>query len=300
MGPTTGMTEAARATPQGGEEPEEIRAQIEQTRAEMAETIDAIQAKLNPDYITAQVKETVRTSTARRAEQMANTAERKARNIRSTISETIRENPIPAAMAGIGIGWLLMKSSSGPSSSQYRPESRMSYRYYPESREGSMTDEMQYRARQMANQVQDTAGRARDEMGQTIDEAQHRASELASEAQDRAGELADQAREQVSHFTDQAQYQAEQATDRFQQMLDENPLAVGAMALAAGAAIGLMVPETRRERELMGEARDTLMEKAQETAEETVRKVQNVAEQAGQAAQQAAKDEANKQGLTGA
>ena len=72
-------------------------------------------------------------------------------------------------------------------------------------------------------------------------------------------------------------------------MLDENPMTVGALAVGAGAAIGLAIPETSKEHEVMGEARDTVVEKAQEKAQD----VQQVAEEAQGAAQQ----EVENQGL---
>ena len=71
-------------------------------------------------------------------------------------------------------------------------------------------------------------------------------------------------------------------------------MAVGVAALALGAAVGLVLPQTERENRLMGEARDSLVEKARGVAQETVEKVQAVAGEA----QQAVKDEASKQGLT--
>jgi hypothetical protein len=43
----------------------------------------------------------------------------------------------------------------------------------------------------------------------------------------------------------------------------ENPVAAGAMALAIGVAAGLMIPETDREREVMGRTRDRVLDKAQ-------------------------------------
>jgi hypothetical protein len=69
---------------------------------------------------------------------------------------------------------------------------------------------------------------------------------------------------------------------------------VGALAVGVGAAVGLAVPQTTKEHEVMGEARDTVVEKAQEKAEEAQEKVQRVAEEA----QSAAKEEADNQGLT--
>ena len=43
-------------------------------------------------------------------------------------------------------------------------------------------------------------------------------------------------------------------------MLNENPLTVGALGVGVGAAIGLAIPETSKEHEVMGEARDTVVE----------------------------------------
>ena len=77
-------------------------------------------------------------------------------------------------------------------------------------------------------------------------------------------------------------------------MVRENPLAMGALAVATGAAVGLAIPQSTREHEAMGVARDNLVETVQEKAQEAQQKVQRVAEEA----QSAAKDEAENQGLT--
>jgi len=77
-------------------------------------------------------------------------------------------------------------------------------------------------------------------------------------------------------------------------MLRENPLSVGTLAVGVGAAVGLAIPATAKEHEVMGEARDNLVEKTQEKAQEAQQKVQSVAQEA----QSAAKEEAENQGLT--
>jgi len=77
-------------------------------------------------------------------------------------------------------------------------------------------------------------------------------------------------------------------------MVYENPFAVAAVGVAVGAALGFLIPETRREEELMGEARDTLLDKAKATASDTMERVKRVAE----AAKGAATQEAHKQDLT--
>jgi hypothetical protein len=111
------------------ETPPEVEAKaedIEQTRDEMTGTVEAIADRLDPANIVQDAKQTVRDATVGKVEEMANTVADTASGFvgdaRSTAQdagegflETVKRNPIPAAMAGIGIGWLLMNRSSGQS-----------------------------------------------------------------------------------------------------------------------------------------------------------------------------------------
>ena len=60
---------------------------------------------------------------------------------------------------------------------------------------------------------------------------------------------------------------------------------VGAIAVAAGAAVGMALPSTPQEDRLLGETRQNVMETAKETAQEVSEKVQKVAEETQSAAQ---------------
>jgi hypothetical protein len=60
-------------------------------------------------------------------------------------------------------------------------------------------------------------------------------------------------------------------------MVRQYPLAVGAAAVLIGASLGMVVPETERENELMGAARDTALERAQQVATGTVDRVKEAA-----------------------
>ena len=236
---------------------ERTRAEIERTRADMGETVDAIQYRLSPENLKEQAKDRVKEATVG-----------KAQGAGSTIMETIRANPLPAALTGLGLGWLFM-SARRQSSAQLRT----TYPYPPRYEERSSS----------TPSAGEALERARDSVGET-----------ASQAQDKAGQVASQAQDRVSRLGDQARYQAQRAQGSFERMLRENPLTVGALAVGVGAAAGLAVPQTSKEHEVMGEARDTFVEKAQEKAEEAQEKVQRVAEEA----QSAAKEEAENQGLT--
>lgn len=90
----------------------------------------------------------------------------------------------------------------------------------------------------------------------------------------------------------------------FGKLLQENPLALGLAALALGALLGMLLPETQRENELLGPRRDQLAEQAQNTVKELTQKVTVVAETAKDAARDAVteavetvKTEAQHQGL---
>jgi len=60
-------------------------------------------------------------------------------------------------------------------------------------------------------------------------------------------------------------------------MLHDNPLLVAAGAVLMGAAVGGALPQTEKENELMGEARDQIVERAQGAAREAADSVRDVA-----------------------
>ena len=97
--------------------------------------------------------------------------------------------------------------------------------------------------------------------------------------------------------------QVQQQAQGFWQMMESNPVAVGALGTVLGGVAGLLIPETEKEHQLMGETRDRVIGSVQEMAGETVAKAQRVAEEAGKSAMeagQAAIEEVNsQQGSTG-
>ena len=99
------------------DEVEVTRIEIERTRADMSETANAIQQRLSPETLKEQAKDRVREATVGRVEEAG-----------SGITETIRENPLPAALTGIGLGWLLV-SARRKSAQQPRVRRRPYYDY---------------------------------------------------------------------------------------------------------------------------------------------------------------------------
>jgi ElaB/YqjD/DUF883 family membrane-anchored ribosome-binding protein len=330
-----------------------IRAEIERTRAEMSGTIDAIQDKLSPQHIAEQVrhtvheqfeeaKATVRDATIGKAETLMRDASERVSDVRYTLSDTVRTNPIPAAMVAIGLGWLFMNRGSARPRHERRYEGRYDAHYaerygsnrpmtyetshpayrgeavamYPGTQrhdEGAMArgqrmvgdaaDRAQSAVGDAANRAQsavgDAANRTQEAVSGAVSQAQDAVGGALTQAQRAVGDAANRVQEQAGAFAGRTVYQVERVEDRFQETLRENPLAVGAVALAIGAAVGFTLPGTERENQLMGEARDSLVQQAQSAAQETIEKVQQVAGDVAKETEQKVTEKAREAGLTG-
>jgi len=262
---TTTSRSSPDSEPPDEQDPDEIRDDIEDTRTEMSGTIDAIQERLNPQNLMDQAKSSVRDATVGKAERMVSEASDTAKDAGNSMMETIKKNPVPAAMVALGVGWLWTHRESTSS----RPSAQWGY----------------------AGQTQPSSGGG---IGQTASQAQEKAGQMVSQAQDQVGEWTDQAQQQASQLGSQAQDQLQQAKSQFDHLVRENPVAVAAVAIGIGAAVGMMMPQTHQENQWMGETRDQVLDQAQSAAQDALQKVQKVAD----TAQHAAQHEANQQGLT--
>ena len=115
-----------------------------------------------------------------------------------------------------------------------------------------------------------------------------RAQEAAGQARERAGQVGGQLQDRAGQAGQQAQQQAQRAKGGFQQALQENPLALGALAVGIGAAVGFVVPGTSKENEAMGETRDNLVEQGKQSARQTRERAQKVIEEGRRSAEQEA------------
>jgi len=92
--PTPDETEELRQRAQSDDEVEAARAQVELTRAEMTETVDALQERLDPERLKEQAKTQARNTV---------------RSTGSGVLETVRQNLIPVAVVGGILGLLLVR-----------------------------------------------------------------------------------------------------------------------------------------------------------------------------------------------
>jgi ElaB/YqjD/DUF883 family membrane-anchored ribosome-binding protein len=229
----------------------EIRSEIERTRGEMSETLDAIQEKLRPGTIVANATERVKSATTETVRHMADSASETTRQAMDYTREAatgvggfIKHNQLPLALIGIGTAWLLTGRTK-------------------ERNHGS--------------------GRSRATRNQSTHEGQ-RGSPWRSGDFDyrRTGEPDG---DSPSNARDTLQRTSRRAQNQLETVLDQHPIVVGAGALVLGAMFGLIVPESEAENRMMGNARDSMIERGQEMARDAASMVEekagNIADVAG-------------------
>jgi len=212
------------------------------------------------------------------ASHLASSAGETAIDTGSDILALIQRNPVPAALVGIGLGWLYMNRSSGQP--DYRAHSGTHYRNGPGSaRQG-------YEASR-----QSTAGAGDDSM---TSRATGHMSDMASSAQEHVSEMAGSVQEHVGDMAGAVRDRTQRAPGQLQRIMEERPLMTAAVAASLGAAVGLWLPTTQIENELMGQANDQAMRKVQKVASDTIDKVEDVAQEV----RSTVREEAHSKGLT--
>lgn len=278
-------------------ETEHLRHEIENSRERMSETLDQLGDRLNPNRIKAQVKDNIREATVGRVENMARHAVDRVEHTREGLMDTIRENPIPAALIGIGLGWILFNGkrdrshayghrhdlSSDTTGLGYVGDiSATTPRLQQDDAAGGLGASISHEdgGNGVIDRVRGHVSTVRDGAAGALGSSRERLSGVASSARERISEVASRTTERVSGVRESVSDVRYRANDNFSRTLQDNPLAVGAVALAVGMAAGFAIPESSREREMMGPARDRLMGRAREAvgearerAQETVQRV---------------------------
>lgn len=92
--------------------PEAIRADIERTRAEMGAKIDRIGEKLSPEQLKQQAQESINDMMTDTANRVSSYVRDHRREMSDNLVHTLKHNPVPTALIGLGLGWLLVESFS--------------------------------------------------------------------------------------------------------------------------------------------------------------------------------------------
>jgi ElaB/YqjD/DUF883 family membrane-anchored ribosome-binding protein len=161
----------------------------------------------------------------------------------SNLGHSVQQNPLPVALVGVGLAWLMMGGRK------------------PHYSSGASTEELASRATGAVSSVRESVGETATAVRERFDAARGRAEELGKST-----------RQQI-----------DRARSSYERMVREQPLALGAIGLAIGAILAAAAPRTRQEDRLMGAASDRVTGRAKEIAEESLETARKATSEAARA-----------------
>lgn len=222
------------------DDPSAIERDIERTRADMSETLEAIQQKLSPSHLVDQALGYFKAGPG---------------TMVSSLSDIAVRNPIPLTLIGLGIGWVAVAGlRSGHLGGRRHYGDAAGYQAQPD---------------------YDTSTYGGGMSGMA-DSARSAASRAYSSVREGASSLAGQAASHVD--TGRISGLVSRATSPVLGLGETQPLLLGAIGLAIGAVIGASFGTTRIENRLMGATRDDLVRRARDMGEEQLHRVQAAAQ----------------------
>jgi ElaB/YqjD/DUF883 family membrane-anchored ribosome-binding protein len=143
----------------------------------------------------------------------------------STVLDVIKQNPLPASLIGLGLGWLYLNSRNKPRPVRYQ-EMRYPYEsgYQPGGTSSGQT------GREAGSRVGEVVDRAQEKAGRVVDKVQDTAGQVAGKVGDAVSTAKETAGDAVGTVIDTAKGTGSSLVD----MIQRNPLP----AALAGASLG--------------------------------------------------------------
>lgn len=317
----------------------EVEEEIAAGRSRIAETAEALQRKVSVGSLVDEILG----ATGRHGGAFAR-----------KLGGTIRDNPIPATLLGVGLIWLMANGSNDEDRRRREKDEGVRPPAWPEPSDSPQFDEARARSQgsaeptssdrasqaspghgggvqnddgdqdpslkdkavaagqAAASSVSDKAGRVKaavsggadqakstlseglDQAGESVSQGADRAKEALHEGAEAVGEQARRARHRAAELGEEARERggkvANRARGSLERLIEEQPLVIGGLALALGAAIGGAVPNSRAENRLMGRKAEQMRQDIRGTAKAEGEKLRSVAKAAGEEAREVAKE----------
>lgn len=256
-------------------EADRIERDLDQTRARMDERLSEIGDRLSPGQILDDIMKQVRGS--------------EGGAFANDLLQSIRANPLPAALTGIGLAWLMASNPrpAAPSGTmpaqrrwssndeldreiarvstvlpRYDDEDALAYEGRVNEAKGSLLG--------VSRSVEDTHESFSQKIAHALKAAKERIADAGQGVVDQIGALASKAGETSkaagNDMADAVQAVPKVAGDLYKSIA-ENPVLLGSVGLAIGALLGAVVPQVQQEQELLdsiaGKARDAAATMAQ-------------------------------------
>lgn len=278
--------------------PADIERDAERVRAEIADTAEHLKAKISPGQLMDEVVDYFKAGDANQ--------------FVGNLKRQVRDNPLALGLIGGGLAWLMMGSGtpslSRPSSSGYRGTGRptstdFASTDYDTSSASTLSGSASSRASTGSHSSTSTLDKASGALGASADAVTRTAHDAADSAAAAWGSVRDtashglsDASEGLSHAADRVGEAGMRVRRNVVDVLDREPLVLGAIGLAVGAAIAAMLPTTRTEERYLGDASQKAQDRAKDVLSEGYEKAKHVADDAYSAAKAEVKTQIDDKG----
>ena len=235
------------------QDPVDLERQADEIRADMDRTLGALERKFSPEQL---------------LDRSLGYLKDHGGELSQTLGATMRNNPVPVVLTLAGITWLVASSYN----SRQPPGQDLSSRF---ARSG-VGQKLQQRAQTARERIQSTAMSAREKLSRSSSESS--GEEWSSSSDATSGRFSNA----IHSARDTARVRARDVQDRVYTMMDEQPLVLGALAVAVGAIIGTAIPSTQYENRVLGAARDRTLSKAQELGQQQYETLKESVQQGSQ------------------
>lgn len=264
-----------------GKSPEQIESDIAETRAGLGEILDAIERQIAPRHLLERGLDMVKDTMSGDG---------------GGLGETLRSHPVPLALIGMGIGWFLISSTGGGRFGEVGDRAKEPASDAAGQMRETMAGWGAGEAARAAHYPTESAGYAyaRQKSGEAMEQARRAAADAGGRVREtlqRGRSAGEAAWQQARGYAGDAGQRLSRAGDRFSEVMQEHPLAVGALGLLAGAVVALLLPKSTIEERVAGDAGDALRERASDLGREAAERARQVAgrtvDAAGEAVKQA-------------
>jgi len=227
-------------------DPAELERAGENIRADMDETLEALEQKFSPGQAMDRSLQFLREHGG---------------EISREVTSAVRENPVPLLLTAVGLTWFTMsmiRSRSSSYSSDYE-----SY-----------------------NEDSTSFGSGEDGSNYESDYGYAEGNDTAEGLRGRAAQVKNKARRKLGGALSSARGQTRRVNQQLHGLIREQPLALGALAMAAGAILGAALPATEYERQTARPIRDRAIARAEEIGQRGYDSVRSALKSNGEQQQQ--------------
>lgn len=273
----------SRLDAESQKDPATLEREIDQQRDSINDIVNALESRLSPGEL---------------LDKAMNYAKGNGGEFINNLGSTIKANPVPTLLTSVGLMWMMMGqnrsqpyTNAGMSSTGMSSTGTSSTGIVDSLRDkaSGLSDTLHDKANSMSGAVHDKT----DSMRAQTQGLKDKGADMRSSTSDSMSSARQTVSEKAQTASETMRNQTAKAKSGFQYMLEEQPLALGAIGIAVGALLGATLPATERENRLMGKTSDRITDKVKMKAEQGYAKATEVGQDLADQATNRVKEEAD-------